>query len=48
MSDRPRATQPGDDEPPPFLGSWRNVYLLLLGELALLVLLFALLRRWAS
>jgi hypothetical protein len=37
-----------DEEPPPLLGRWRNVYLLLAGELALLVVLFALLRRWAS
>ena len=36
------------DEPPPILGSWRNVYWLLIGELALLVLLFHILRRWAS
>jgi hypothetical protein len=36
------------EEPPPVLGRWRHVYLLLLGELALLVVLFHLLRRWAS
>ena len=30
---------------PPFLGSWRNVYLLVLGELALLILLFKLFMR---
>lgn len=40
--------QSGAEEPPPFLGSWRNVYLLVAGELALIVVLFALLRRWAS
>ena len=39
---------PPEDAPPPFLGSWRNVYLLVLGELALLVIAFALLRAWAS
>ncbi|MFN8010790.1 MAG: hypothetical protein U0P81_05240 [Holophagaceae bacterium] len=27
---------------PPFLGSWRNVYLLVLGELVLLIVLFKL------
>lgn len=33
---------------PPFLGSWRNVYLLVLGELGVLVVLFYGLRRWAE
>lgn len=33
MSDTP-------EEPPPLLGSWRNLYLLVLGNLAVLVLLF--------
>ena len=37
-----------EDEPPPFLGSWRNVYLALVLELALLVALFYALTRWAS
>lgn len=36
------------DEPPPFLGSWRNVYLLVAIELVVLVFLFWLLMRWAS
>jgi hypothetical protein len=36
------------DDPPPLLGSWRNLYLLVLGELAALVLLFALVTWWAS
>lgn len=36
------------EEPPPFLGSWRNVYLVMLGELALLVAVFFALTRWAS
>ena len=34
--------------PPPFLGSWRNVYLFVLVELALLVALFYAATRWAS
>jgi hypothetical protein len=34
--------------PPPFLSTWKNIYLLVLGELALLVVLFAILTRWAS
>ena len=36
------------EEPPPLLGSWRNVYLLLLAELAALVAAFALLAWWAA
>jgi hypothetical protein len=36
------------DDPPPLLGSWRNLYLVVLGELAALVLLFALVTWWAS
>ena len=36
------------DEPPPILGSWRNVYLFVAGELVVLVVLFWALTRWAS
>ena len=36
------------EEAPPFLGRWRNVYLLVLGELAALIVLFYALARWAS
>jgi hypothetical protein len=36
------------EDPPPFLSKWRNVYLLLIAELAFLTLVFALLGRWAS
>jgi hypothetical protein len=38
----------GETPPPPVLGSWRNVYLLVVGELAGLVVLFWALTRWAS
>ena len=38
----------GETAPPPLLGSWRNLYLLLAGELAVLVALFYVLTRWAS
>ncbi len=42
-------TEPaGEETPPPFLGSWRNVYLLVLGELVLTVLVLALVTRWVS
>jgi hypothetical protein len=36
------------DTPPPFLSRWRNVYVLVLAELAALVAVFWLLTRWAS
>ena len=42
------AREPAGSEPPPFLRSWRNVYLLVLAELAALVIAFAVLREWAS
>ena len=35
-------------EPPPLLGVWRNLYALVLAELAVLVALFYALTRWAS
>jgi hypothetical protein len=34
--------------PPPFLARWRNVYVLVLVELAVVVLALYLLTRWAS
>lgn len=36
------------EAPPPLLGRWRNLYLLVLAELAVLVLLFYALTWWAS
>lgn len=33
---------------PPFLGRWSRIYALVLGELVLLVVLFAMLTVWAS
>ena len=30
----------GQDEPPPILGSWRNLYVVVLGWLAILVIVF--------
>lgn len=44
----PNAEPPQIDEPPPFLGTWRNVYLLVLGELALTVVAFYAITRWLS
>jgi hypothetical protein len=36
------------EAPPPLLGSWRRLYLVLVAELAGLVLLFHALTRWAA
>lgn len=36
------------EEPPPFLSRWRNVYILLVAELAFLTIVFRLLAGWAS
>lgn len=36
------------DEAPPVLRSWRNVYVIVIGELALVVLLLYALTRWAA
>ena len=35
-------------EPPPLLGSWRNVYALVVLVLVVLIALFYALTRWAS
>ena len=35
-------------DPPPLLGSWRNVYALVVVVLAALIALFYALTRWAS
>ena len=50
MRDDEPAAAPEDvlEQPPPVLGSWRTLSRLVIGELALLVALFALLREWAS
>jgi hypothetical protein len=37
-----------EEEPPPLLGSWRNLYAAALGNLALMVLLLWLLTRACS
>jgi len=44
----PSAPAEAPDEAPPFLGTWRNVYLFVAGELALVVLALWILTRWAS
>lgn len=48
MADPKRGLAPADEAPPPVLGTWRNIYLLVLGQLAALVALFYALGRWAS
>jgi hypothetical protein len=44
----PPADKPPADEPPPFLGTWKKVYAVVLVELAVLVAIFYALTRWAS
>ena len=39
---------PDDEVAPPLLGSWRNVYALVLVVLAVFIALFYALTRWAS
>jgi hypothetical protein len=46
--DAPKPEAIDTESPPPILRRWRNVYLLVVGELAVLVVLFYLLRQWAS
>jgi hypothetical protein len=41
-------SEPDEEEPPPLLARWRNLYLVLLVELALLIGLFYALARWSS
>jgi hypothetical protein len=36
------------EQPPPLLGSWRNVYVVVIGELLLVVVLLYALTRWAA
>lgn len=45
MPEKPAPARPELDETPPLLGSWRNIYVVVLGNLALLVLIFWLLTR---
>lgn len=39
---------PPKDNQPPFLGNWRNVYALLIGQLAVTVAVFYAVTWWAS
>jgi hypothetical protein len=41
----PAGDSPAAEEPPPILGRWRNLYILVLVTLAALIALFALLTR---
>ncbi len=45
VPEKPAPARPELDETPPLLGSWRNIYVVVLGNLALLVLIFWLLTR---
>lgn len=48
MTTEDRPDPAADETPPPLLRSWRNLYTLLLVELAVLVALFYALARWAQ
>lgn len=48
MSDLNPQVSDEHDEPPPVLGSWRALYLVLVVELVLLTLAGYLLGRWAA
>jgi hypothetical protein len=37
-----KSSEPGQEDAPPVLGSWKRIYAVVLGELALLILLFGL------
>jgi hypothetical protein len=37
-----KSAPPGDEEPPPVLKSWRNLYILVLGNLLFWIILFTL------
>jgi hypothetical protein len=41
-------SEPGSEGPPPILGSWKRVYVLVLGELLLCILLFHFFSRACS
>lgn len=45
--EQPRTDAP-IEEPPPVLGTWKNLYLFLIAELAVVVLLLWALTRWAE
>lgn len=40
--------RPELDDAPPVLGSWRNIYLLVMGNLLLLIAVFWAITRWLS
>jgi hypothetical protein len=48
MNETPAPLRNDAEAPPPLLGSWRAIYLLVLGELAALVVLFVALTWWSS
>jgi hypothetical protein len=48
MSTEPEPMISDEDEPPPVLGSWRNIYALLIGELLAITALLYALRLWLS
>ena len=45
MSDQTPDKQHSEEEPPPILKSWRNLYILVIGTLIVLIVLFYLLTK---
>ncbi len=48
MAKRAVEKSPAPELPPPLLGSWRNIYWVVMAELGVLILLFYALTRWAA
>jgi len=48
MSTEPHTRASDEDQPPPVLGTWRNIYLLLIGELLAITALLYAVRLWLS
>jgi hypothetical protein len=42
----PGSARPGGEDPPPILGSWRALYAVVIGELALVIALCGWLSGW--
>lgn len=48
MSAEPEHIASDEEQPPPVLGSWRNIYIVLVGELVATTALLYALRLWLS
>ena len=48
MSTEPEPATRDEGQPPPVLGSWRNIYIMLVGELIAITALLYAVRLWLS